>query len=171
MVPYAGLVLARSRLAHVRKRAATARALCGVEAQHACLPRSRVSPRGLDLAVWATSAADAGLEVPASSGNCGRGPMGIEAPEAPACRQSEFRQLGHYQRWPGAAARPPQSEACSIIHSYVGIALVYASGPPVLPNPNSKQMTHFIECVMERSCTLVLRISAHRRLDGQNFCS
>ena len=39
MVVRAGLGLARGRLAHVRKRAATARALCGEEAQHARLPR------------------------------------------------------------------------------------------------------------------------------------
>ena len=37
----AGLGLARGRLAHVRKRAATARALCGEEAQQARLPRAR----------------------------------------------------------------------------------------------------------------------------------
>ena len=40
-----------SQLAHLRKRAATARALCGEEAQHAHLPRARTTPRELVLAI------------------------------------------------------------------------------------------------------------------------
>ena len=49
MVPRAGLSLACGRLADVRKRAATARALCGDEAQHVRLPRARATPRRLIL--------------------------------------------------------------------------------------------------------------------------
>ena len=48
---HASLGLAHGRLAHVRKRAATAHAFCGEEAQHACLPRARATPRGLELAL------------------------------------------------------------------------------------------------------------------------
>ena len=48
----ASLGLARGRPAHVRKRAATVRALCGKEAQHARLLRARATPRGLELALW-----------------------------------------------------------------------------------------------------------------------
>ena len=52
MVPRAGLDLARGRLAHVRKRVATSRALCGEEAQHARLPRARATPRRLESTIW-----------------------------------------------------------------------------------------------------------------------
>ena len=51
VVPRAGHSLAHGRLAHVCKRAVTARALCGEEAQHARLPRARATPRGLLLAL------------------------------------------------------------------------------------------------------------------------
>ena len=51
MVVRADLGLTRGRLAHVRKRASTARALCGEEAQQASLPRACVTPRGFELAL------------------------------------------------------------------------------------------------------------------------
>ena len=50
-MPRVSLGIARGRLAHMRKRAATARALCGEEAQQARLLRVRATPCGLELAL------------------------------------------------------------------------------------------------------------------------
>ena len=49
VVTRAGLGLTHGRLAHLRKRAANARVLCGEEAQHAHLPRARTTLRELVL--------------------------------------------------------------------------------------------------------------------------
>ena len=51
MVPRAGVGLAHGRLAHMRKRAATARTLFWEEAQQARFQRARATPRELELAL------------------------------------------------------------------------------------------------------------------------
>ena len=88
----------------VRERAATARALCGEEAQHACLQRARAAPRGLQwtLRLKKAAALTTGLSCSVQGPGATRRPR-LQARQTFACAQ----ESGHRERslWEGGAAR------------------------------------------------------------------
>ena len=87
------LRLAHCQLAHVRKRAVTARALCGEEAQHARLPRARATPRELVLAIRLKKAAMLATGLCSSMQGCGatRWPWPHALPACACAQESGHR--------------------------------------------------------------------------------
>ena len=120
MAPRVGIGLARYRVAHVRKGAATALALCREEAQQARLPRARAAPRGLEVTLRLLKAAALAIGLSCSVQGRGGGThlLWPRARPAYACAQEN----GHCARSlsGGGAARALAARARFVVRVGIG---------------------------------------------------